>query len=111
MSGQPLAYLLVLVDLLVGAVLLSAPVLLVLTVLGRRERARTPRTRRRCEACGQSWKGYRGRNHSKLGLRLRRRARRRAASREESPPAWARPRGWSRCPSCLSTDVRDSRQP
>ena len=37
-----------------------------------------------------------------------RRARRRARAAPRPGPAWARARGWSRCPSCLSTRLRTS---
>jgi hypothetical protein len=43
---------------------------------------------------------------SRLQVLPRRRARRRG----RDTPEWARAQGWSRCPNCLSHDVRPSGQ-
>jgi hypothetical protein len=64
----------------------------------------------RCESCKRRWRSAAGPGGSAWMLRLRRRARRRARTRGEVTPEWARARGSLRCPSCLSTDVRPSRQ-
>jgi hypothetical protein len=109
------AYLLLVVDLLVVALVLTLPVLALLWLVGRprarREPAPTSGTEpvlRRCDACGVGWKGRPGDDARRLTLRLRRWKRRRTRARKKDTPAWARRRGWDRCPSCLSTDVRTS---
>jgi hypothetical protein len=64
---------------------------------------------RRCDRCGRGWRAVPGREATVIGLRVRRRVRRWARRRERGTvPSWAQPRGWSRCPSCLSTWVRTS---
>jgi len=124
------AYLLLALDLLVVAAVLTLPLVLLLWVLGplRRTRTRRPapdrsigpekssmprasdgeRVLRRCEDCNVGWKGLPGRDKSKTGLRVRRWVRRRARARKKHGAAWSRRQGWSRCPSCLSTNVRTS---
>ena len=67
------------------------------------------RVLRRCEDCGVLWKGRPSQDAGIATLRLRRWVRRRTRARKTDTPAWARRRGWSRCPSCLSTNVRTSR--
>jgi hypothetical protein len=65
---------------------------------------------RRCDACRSGWLGRPGTDASLLVLRLRRFRRRRARSAGRPVPAWAVKQGWSRCPSCFSSRVRDSRR-
>lgn len=111
------AYLLLLLDLVVVALLLTVVGYLVVAVLSRvfrRSRRRPPldnahTTWRRCESCKHRWEGAPGDEPSALTLRVRRAARRRARKRQRTLE-WARPQGWSRCPSCLSRQVRDSRR-
>lgn len=81
--------------------------------------ARTPARRfvarrsvqRRCEACGRSWTSDGSSDPTVLGLRLRRRVRRRRREQGLDVPGWAVARAWSRCPSCLSARVRSSGEP
>jgi hypothetical protein len=115
-DGDATAWLLLAVDLLVVAVVLTLPLLALWWLLGRlRPRRGAPalapgeRVLRRCEACGVAWKGRPGEDAGALVLRLRRAVRRRTRARKLPTPSWTRRRGWSRCPSCLSTDVRTSR--
>ena len=85
-----------------------------LLALGRRvlPRARPESVQRRCDRCRRSWQAIPGRELSGVGLRLRRRARRRARDRGvETASSWSRPQGWSRCPSCLSRRIRTSGDP
>ncbi len=63
---------------------------------------------RRCDGCRLAWQGEPGVDYGRLELLLRRRARRRARAKPTAAPAWAKARGWNRCPSCLSTRVRTS---
>jgi hypothetical protein len=64
---------------------------------------------RRCDRCGRGWRAVPGREVTVIGLRFRRWVRRRMRARgAEAVPHWAGPFGWSRCPSCLSTQVRTS---
>lgn len=64
----------------------------------------------RCNVCGMRWR-TRGVTHvSRAGLRLRRWVRRRARDRSRTEPGWAAMRGSERCPSCLSSSIRPSRQ-
>ncbi|HWG95396.1 MAG TPA: hypothetical protein VNU66_14375 [Mycobacteriales bacterium] len=116
MGEDATAWLLLAVDLLVVAVVLTLPLLALWWLVGRpRPRRGTPslapgeRVLRRCESCGVAWKGRPGEDASGPALRLRRAVRRRTRAREAPTRDWARRRGWSRCPSCLSTDVRTSR--
>jgi hypothetical protein len=66
--------------------------------------------KRRCDDCRSGWVGEPGTDSSVLQLRLRRAARRRAKRGGRPVPEWAERRGWGRCPSCFSTNVRDSRR-
>jgi hypothetical protein len=66
--------------------------------------------KRRCDDCRSGWVGEPGTDASAFVLRLRRSARRRAQRSGRPVPNWAAKRGWDRCPSCLSTNVRDSRR-
>lgn len=66
--------------------------------------------KRRCDDCRSGWVGEPGSDASTLQLRMRRAARRRAKRRGRPVPAWAERRGWDRCPSCFSDNVRDSRR-
>lgn len=66
---------------------------------------------RRCDACGRGWKADPQRRGRVMGLRVRRWVRHRARRRDEPPPGWSGPQGWARCPSCLSTRVRNSGDP
>lgn len=121
MPEDAAAYLLLVVDLIVVAVGLSLPVLALWWLVGRARRPRssghaagsaaspgTERVLRRCDACGVGWKGRPGDDRSTLGLKVRRWKRRRTRAEKRHTPAWARRQGWSRCPSCLSSDVRTS---
>jgi hypothetical protein len=117
------AYLLLLLDLLVVALVLTLPVLAVWWLIGRPPEPRRAVTRdgaagthpspgervlRRCDGCGVGWKGRPGDDASVLVLKVRRWKRRSTRGKKQDTPAWAGRRGWSRCPSCLSTDVRTS---
>lgn len=110
MPEDAVAYLLLALDLLVVALVLSAPFLLLIWLLGRsaRKQQTGEPVLRRCASCQVAWKGVPGHNISKTGLRLRRRVRRRTRAKEKNTPAWARRQGWNRCPSCLSKQVRTS---
>lgn len=110
MPEDVVAYLLLALDLIVVAAILSAPIVLVIWLLGRRadSRRRGDPVLRRCADCQVAWKGAPGHDLSKTGLRMRRRVRRRTRAKEKDTPAWARRQGWSRCPSCLSKRVRTS---
>jgi hypothetical protein len=124
MSEDVAAYLLLAMNLLVVAALLALPVLLVWYVIGRPRPvpggpppppdedgpvAAGERALRRCDDCGVLWKGAPGSDASVTALKLRRWMRRRTRARKSDTPDWAKRRGWSRCPSCLSTNVRTSR--
>lgn len=125
MSDDVAAYLLLALDLLVVAIVLSLPVLALWWLVGTPRPLPDPppdlldaesvppapgeRVLRRCEACGVLFKGRPGEDASVTSLRLRRWVRRRTRARKTDTPTWARRRGWSRCPSCLSTNVRTSR--
>ena len=67
-----------------------------------------PETKRVCRSCGSRWYGSPDDDRGRLALWRARRARRRARKVEVVPPERAAKRGWSRCPSCFSTNVRDS---
>lgn len=130
MPDDAAAYLLLVLDLLVVAAILTLPLLLLLWVIGRTRRrsavapqrsARTApprepqaappsgeRVLRRCDDCGTGWKAVPGRDSSKTALKVRRWMRRRARARKKHSPGWTKRQGWSRCPSCLSTNVRTS---
>lgn len=109
MPDDAAAYLLLAVDLLVVAVVLTLPLLALLWLIGKpRKVRRTRRVLRRCEACGVAWKGVPGHDLGRTSLRIRRWKRRRSRARKQDTPAWAGRQGWSRCPSCLSTKVRTS---
>jgi len=128
MSDDVAAYLLLGLNLLVVAVVLSLPVLAVWWLIGTpRPVAGGPpaaadsdaaddepvpsgeRVLRRCDDCGVLWKGAPGEDVSVRVLKLRRWRRRRTREKKQDTPGWAKRRGWSRCPSCLSTNVRTSR--
>jgi len=64
----------------------------------------------RCNVCGMRWRSRGVARVSRLGLRLRRWARRRARDARRTEPSWAAMRGSERCPSCLSRSIRPSRQ-
>jgi hypothetical protein len=66
--------------------------------------------KRRCDDCRSGWVGSPGSDASLFILRRRRAARRRARAKARPAPAWAVRQGWDRCPSCFSTNVRDSRR-
>jgi hypothetical protein len=105
------AYLLLAVDLLVVALVLTLPLLALWWLVGRpRRSAAEPQQQvlRRCDACGIGWKGTPGDDARVVTLKLRRWQRRRTRERKQDTPGWARRRGWSRCPSCLSRQVRTS---
>ncbi len=112
------AYVLLGVDLLLVALLLTVTGYLAAGLLrlarpnrrGSSARASAGElTWRRCESCKGRWKARPGSDLSVTGLRLRRAVRRAVRTRQRTVP-WARRQGWSRCPSCLSTRVRDSRR-
>lgn len=85
--------------------------LLKLASLARRGK-RAAAVDRRCGRCGRSWQAEPGRDLSKVGLRIRRRTRRRVRrSGGREVPSWSRAQGWSRCPSCLSRRVRTAGEP
>ncbi len=62
---------------------------------------------RRCNHCKRRWWGVEGSDLPKREVQRRRRARQ-AARAEGTTAEWARPQGWTRCPTCLSKDVRTS---
>jgi len=64
----------------------------------------------RCNVCGMRWRARGVARVSRLGLRARRWARRRARDARRTEPSWAAMRGAQRCPSCLSSSIRPSRQ-
>jgi hypothetical protein len=115
-------YALLVLDVLVVALLVELIVLGPIWLIRRRRAsgsaASTPREtgfgseahQRRCNTCRASWVGRPGTDASRLILILRRSARRRARRRKRPTPAWAARQGWGRCPSCFSTNVRDSRR-
>lgn len=132
MPDDAVAYLLLALDLLVVAAILTAPLLVLLWLAGRR-RPRAPRrdadgrrlskrrreeldvradvdkrVLRRCEACSTLWKGRAGHRVGRSSLWVRRWVRRRSRDRKRPAPMWAERQGYSRCPSCLSTQVRTS---
>lgn len=95
--------------------LLALPVLAVWYVVGRPRplpgagaAVGPDRVLRRCDDCGVLWKGRPGQDASAATLRVRRWMRRRTRTSKTDTPGWAGRRGWSRCPSCLSTNVRTS---
>jgi len=111
-----IGYALLLADLVLVALLLTIGgyllVALVRAPFRRRPKsagADDGRTWRRCESCKRRWQGTPGQDLGAATLRLRRAVRRRARKRQRTVE-WARAEGWSRCPSCLSTKVRDSRR-
>lgn len=114
MPDDAVAYLLLALDLLIVAVVLTLPLLALGWLLGRlrssssRPAGDSEPVLRRCDACGVGWKGRPGDDASVPVLSLRRRVRRRSRATRRDTPGWARRRGWSRCPSCLSTQVRTS---
>ncbi|MFP5220119.1 MAG: hypothetical protein ACLGIG_10360 [Actinomycetes bacterium] len=125
MPDDVVAYLLLALNLLVVAIILSLPVLALWWLIGTPRPLPDPppelltpsadppapgeRVLRRCQSCGVLWKGRPGDDASCATLKLRRWMRRRTRARKTDTPAWAKRRGWSRCPSCLSRDVRTSR--
>lgn len=101
--------------LLAGALLVTAlgptaAVLLLVSVIRRalRRRKASEPVLRRCDECGRSWKAEPGCDLSLVGLRVRRRVRRRARLAGAAVPGWAKAQGWGRCPSCLSVRVRST---
>ena len=115
MPSDLAAYLLLAMAVLAVGTVLSLPVLLLWFVVGRprplpgaEQPVGSERVLRRCDDCGVLWKGRPGQDASRLTMRLRRRVRRRTRERKADTPTWASRRGWSRCPSCLSTNVRTS---
>lgn len=92
------------------AAVIGVVVLLVSRVRpGRRQESKTPPVMRRCEQCRNRWPARPEDNPGVLTLRRRRRVRRRRRARNQPIPDWAKARGWHRCPSCLSSQVRTSR--
>jgi len=123
--NDAIAYALLLVNLLVVAAALTAPLLVVwLVVLGLRGPARVPqdgqeraerataaddrRVLRHCEECQARWKARRGHRIGRTSQWLRRWMRHRSRARARTMPDWAARQGWNRCPRCLSTNVRTS---
>jgi hypothetical protein len=89
-----------------------ALVVVVVTLLQRRGGSLTAPMEqwRRCNECKRRWWAVEGTDASRAKVLRRRRARRKARRRGKDTPEWARAQGWSRCPSCLSHDVRPSGQ-
>ena len=88
-----------------------ALVVTAVTLLQRRSGASTASLMeqwRRCNDCSRRWWAVEGSDASRRQVLRRRKARRRARKRGRETPEWARAQGWSRCPSCLSVDVRPS---
>lgn len=75
---------------------------------GRRDESKTPVVMRRCERCRNRWPARPDDNPGVFTLRRRRRVRRRRRASKQPIPDWAKARGWHRCPSCLSSQVRTS---
>lgn len=88
-----------------------AVVVVAVTLLQRRGPGdmTTPREQwRRCNDCSRRWWAVEGSDASRRQVLRRRKARRKARRSGRDTPEWARPQGWDRCPSCLSSDVRPS---
>ena len=117
---EAVAYLLLFLDLVVGAAVLWIAIWLVLWLIRRIRRSRAPEladqtaedmanaVKRRCQKCGCGWWAVPGREVSVSGLRLRRFLRRARRRKKRRVGDWAARQGYSRCPSCLSRQVRDS---
>ena len=122
-------YSLLILDVLVIALLIQLIVFGPVWLVRRRRRARTMPAapspavehvapagfgfgarKRRCDDCRSGWVGVPGSDASVLALRIRRAVRHRAKRHGRPVPEWAERRGWDRCPSCFSTNVRDSRR-
>lgn len=105
-----LAVLLLALDVLLLAYLASV----LLHAAGRavrrwRHRHRVPQvTVRRCDGCRLTWQGEPAADLGRVELLVRRWARQRARGQARPAPGWARTKGWSRCPGCLSSRVRAS---
>ena len=119
MGGQSEAYALLAVSVVVvGAglcllLLLAGGLLRALAVPVRARlqpdrAAEQPLVVRRCEACGKAWRTRAQRHLSLPRLLTARTVRHGCTARGWEVPVWARPQGWTRCPSCLSTRVRTS---
>jgi hypothetical protein len=67
-----------------------------------------PHVKRRCDACGSSWWGIPGYDKTTLGLKMRRQVRTSRRAHKRRSWNWTARQGWNRCPSCLSTEVRNS---
>ena len=120
MLATAVTYGLLVLDVLVVALLIELVVLGPVWLIRRRRGARVPvevspgfgigARKRRCDDCRSGWMGVPGTDASTFTLRRRRSARRRARAASRPAPAWAERQGWERCPSCFSTNVRDSRR-
>lgn len=117
MPRDTVAYLLLVADVVVVALVALAPLYAVGWLLGRRREAAgatvaaaasNDRQLRRCERCGLLWKGIPGHDVGRVSLRLRRWLRRRRRAQKRAAPARAQRQG-CRCPRCLSGKVRESR--
>jgi hypothetical protein len=119
--NEAVAYWLLFLDLAVGAAVIWLAIWCALWLIRRvrlpprqanaaQGAGRPPASvKRRCEECGYGWWATPGTERSISGMRLRRWIRRSRRRHRRAPAAWSAPQGWSRCPSCLSTEVRDSR--
>lgn len=107
------AGLLLVLDLLLIAVVVVAVVGAVVRLAGRLLRRGRPQELqvRRCDSCRRIWRGDPDHDLGRVELVVRRRARRKARAAERAVPEWARARGWTRCPSCLSSKVRSQGDP
>lgn len=108
------AYVLLILDLVIGAAIVWGIGGLLLWLLGRSRRQKpvvastdesVPMSRRECGKCHRSWLAAPDAEISSFGLRLRRRSRRSQRRRGREPSAWSLQTAWDRCPSCLSTYV------
>lgn len=112
--GEAVAYWLVFVDLAVGVAVAWIVIWCLLWAMQRVRRAKSAATeglttvKRRCETCGSSWWSLPGQEVSGVGLQLRRSVRKFRRRHRSRSWAWTARKGWSRCPSCLSRNVRDS---
>jgi hypothetical protein len=107
---------LIFLDLVMGVAVLWVAIWGVVWAIKRVRRSAAPVnaedlkgiTKRRCDTCGSSWWGKPGRDVSVVGLQIRRAVRKYRRGGKRHSWSWTSRQGWSRCPSCLSVDVRDS---
>jgi hypothetical protein len=114
--GDVGSYGLIFLDLVLGVAVLWVAIWCAVWAIKRVRRSIAPVTadslgrlkKRRCETCGSSWWSTPGRELSQAGLQIRRAVRKYRRGGKRRSWAWTSRQGWSRCPSCLSREVRDS---